>query len=616
MCGIFGFLLNRPLTEGDIALGEAGTAALRHRGPDHSDVWMDRERGVFLGHNRLSIIDLSDGSNQPMVRDGAVLTYNGEIYNYRELREELSGSGFSPSTTGDVEVLLHSWHAWGAACVQHFDGMFAFALYDNGRMHLATDPFGEKPIYWAETKDGVYFASECNPLVDLLALPFEPSAHETAAFLCLGFLPSPATGYRGLFRMPPGTWLTFTSEGRPKQTTYWAPPEPRMYAGRLAPLSESDLDLIVEALVASLKVRLRADVPLGIFLSSGVDSALTAALAAKELHADSLALTVRFEDAEVNDESEAAAAIAISLGLPHQIVHSADDPARGDPHAILDLFGEPNDNVTVAAAYQMSLAATRTQGLKVALSGVGGDEVFYGYNKYQALFRWRRWLRVDQRLRRSAAALTEGLFPGRWAGFRRMMSAGDRARFVAAKNLPVWPWLAEVPQVVEWAQDFFAGYDGVPMELAGRHVDLVHTMPGSYIPGIERGSMRASLEVRTPFLSRGLIEVTSQFDQRAFLAFGQKSVLRRILARYLPSELFDHPKRGFNYPVGRFLEGFSATPRVPGLDRSKVDRAWREKSEPWQKLNARLAILSYFMSGAAQRTTTMAPELATLSDVH
>ena len=614
MCGIFGFVLNHPLSESDIALGEAGTAALRHRGPDHSDVWIDRERGVFLGHNRLSIIDLSDGSNQPMVRDGAVLAYNGEIYNYRELRQELSGKGFSLSTTGDVEVLLQSWNAWGASCVEHFDGMFAFALYENGRMHLATDPFGEKPIYWAETKDGVYFASECNPLIDLLGLAFEPSAHDTAAFLCLGFLPSPATGYRGLYRMPQATWLTVTPEGPPKQTTYWAPPEPRSYAGRLDPLSESDLDSIVEALVDSLKVRLRADVPLGIFLSSGVDSALTAALAAKELHADSLALTVRFGDAEVDDESEAAAAIANSLGLPHQVVDSADDPARGEPHAILDLFGEPNDNITVAAAYQMSLAATHTQGLKVALSGVGGDEVFYGYNKYQALFRWRRWLRIDQRLRRPAAALTEGLFRDKWAGFRSIMSAGDRARFIAAKNLPVWPWLAEVPEVDEWAQEFFASYDGVPIEMAGRHIDLVHTMPASYIPGIERGSMRASLEVRTPFLSRRLIDVTSRFDQRAFLAFGQKSVLRRILARYLPRELFDRPKRGFNYPVGRFLEGFSDTPQVPGLDQSKVDRAWREKGEPWQKLNARLAILGHFMSGAAQRTTSMAPELATLSD--
>lgn len=205
-----------------------------------------------------------------------------------------------------------------------------------------------------------------------------------------------------------------------------------------------------------------------------------------------------------------------------------------------------------------------------------------------------------------ASMVAGGLFPGRWTQFRHMLSAGDRARFVAAKNLPVWPWLKDVPEVEDWVEGFFAEYDGMPVELISRHVDLMHTMPASYIPGIERGSMRASLEVRTPFLSRRVMDVTSRFDQRAFVAFGQKSVLRRILARYLPKELFNHPKQGFNYPVARFLERFSRTPDVRGLSNESVEYAWRRRGEPWQKVNARLAILGHFM-GASERESPISP---------
>ena len=176
MCGIFGFQLRRPLNDQDIALGRSGMASLSHRGPDHSKYWTDRDKGIFLGHTRLSIIDLSEQSNQPMVRNGAVLAYNGEIYNYKELAEQLSAEGVTLTTTGDAEVLLRSWQEWGRECVDRFDGMFAFALHEGRDTHLVTDPFGEKPMYWANVREGVYFASEPKPLVELLNLPAAFSA--------------------------------------------------------------------------------------------------------------------------------------------------------------------------------------------------------------------------------------------------------------------------------------------------------------------------------------------------------------------------------------------------------------------------------------------------------
>ena len=569
-------------------------AALHHRGPDHSSYWVDTDKGVFLGHTRLSIIDLSELSNQPMVRNGAVLAYNGEIYNYKELAEELSAQGVALTTTGDAEVLLQAWHSWGGACVDRFDGMFAFALYDGTKVHLFTDPFGEKPMYWAEAAGGVYFASEPGPLVELLNLRADFSAEEITLFLSLGFLPGVSTGYEGLKRMPPATLLTVSPDGETRMETYWSAPEPEVSTGPVKELSEKDLDFVTEALVDSLRVRLRSDVPLGIFLSSGVDSSLVAALAAKELNQDTLAFTVKFPARQVADESERAAAIARFLGLPHEVVDSLGDPEGTDPYLMFDLYGEANDNLTVIPAYQMSLTASST--LKVALSGLGGDEVFYGYNKYQFLYRVRSWLAMNEKVRRLMSAAYRDFLPRRWIPFRDLLSASTACRFIAAKNLPVWRWLSGLPHVEDSARALFPD-NGIPVELYGRHFDLTHTLPLSYIPAMERASMRASLEVRTPYLNRRLLEVISGFDQRALLAFGQKSVLRRILGRYLPKELYDAPKIGFNYPPGEFLDRFSESPRIPQLPGSKLETAWQNRRlDGWQTLGVRLVTLDHFIN--------------------
>jgi asparagine synthase (glutamine-hydrolysing) len=179
MCGIFGLFLNRPLTEADVALGRAGTVALTHRGPDGEGEWIDGERGVFLGHRRLSIIDLTEASAQPMERGGSVIAYNGEIYNFRDLRSELEGKGVDFRSSGDAEVLLQAWREWGERALDRFDGMFAFSIWDGEKAHFAVDPFGEKPLFWAETTDGVYVSSELKPLVDLLDL--KPSISDELA---------------------------------------------------------------------------------------------------------------------------------------------------------------------------------------------------------------------------------------------------------------------------------------------------------------------------------------------------------------------------------------------------------------------------------------------------
>ena len=593
MCGIFGFYLNRPLNENDLALGKSGVKALSHRGPDNSSYWVDVDNGVFLGHRRLSIIDLSDQSNQPMIRHDAVLIYNGEIYNYKELGQELSQQGVSFSSTGDTEVLLQAWHMWGAQCVNRFDGMFAFALYYNRQLHLVTDPFGEKPIYWAKTDNGIYFSSEANPLVNLLKIPAHFPPQHVAAFLSLGFLPAPHTGYANLYRMPPATRLVCLADGQINESKYWEPPQPQAYRGPVKKLSEQHLDRISDALVDSLRVRLRADVPLGIFLSSGTDSALVAALAAKELNCKTLAFTVKFPDKEVADESETASAIAKFLDLPHKVVNSQEDPVKTDPSHIFDLFGEANDNITVAAAYQMSRTAEST--LKVALSGIGGDELFYGYNKYEFLYKRRRLLSLNVKARNFMSALIpNGVGSNRLVHWTNLLSASDAGRFIAAKNIQTCRWLSKLPEFETWAQNIFS--PDIPIELLGRHFDLIHTLPSTYIPAMERGSMRASIEVRTPYLNKELLSVVSTFDQRSFIAFGQKSILRRILARYLPQELVDLPKRGFNYPMTRFLGSFFRLPEISILPDSAIEEVWQRRHQTgWQRLAIRLVILAHFI---------------------
>lgn len=594
MCGIFGFWLNRAITPEDISMGNQGISELKHRGPDNQNHWADPSQGIFLGHARLSIIDLSNQSNQPMLLDHSVLVYNGEIYNYKELAKQLQKSGTHLHTTGDTEVLLQAWLNWQDACLLKLDGMFAFALYQNNQLHLATDPFGEKPLYWAQTDAGFFFSSEPAPLVKHLKLKPDFSSEDIAAFLSLGFLPAPRTGYHQLNRLQPGTWLTYSPTQTPHIRQYWTPSPPTQYKGKVRELSENDLDTITETLVSSLQTRLRSDVPLGIFLSSGIDSALVAALTTKELNQKPLAFTVKFPDTEVADESAGAQQIANFLKLPHTIINSTQDPARTNPSIVFDLFGEVNDNITASAAYQMSTLASST--LKVALSGIGGDELFYGYNKYQMAYQWERWLNQREGIRRFFARCYPAQTFGKWRQLAALLSAKDNNLFIAIKNTNTCHWLWDIPEIDTFANQYLA--KPMPPGLMARYFDLVYTLPGSFIPAIERASMRASLEVRTPFLNRQLFETLSQFDQRAFLAFGQKSVLKRILWRYLPEDLFSFKvKKGFKYPQKTFLDNFVTTPNIQGIAQSQLNFVWQNKDNPtWRNMATRLAILDHFLN--------------------
>ena len=248
MCGVFCLFLNRPLADSDIALGRAGTTALAHRGPDGEGEWTDRKDGVFLGHRRLAIIDPSPASDQPMQRDGNVITYNGEIYNFRQLRQTLQAKGIRFQTNGDVEVIFRAWQTWLDEMFCRLDGIFAFAFWDGHRGVVATDAFGEKPLFYAETDDGLYFSSEIRPLAQLLGLP--PSMDEVtlAAYLALGFIPPPRTAFEKIRRVSAAKRLIIEHGKIVDEKTYWQPPISEIGRGPMEPLSSAHLDAVATAL--------------------------------------------------------------------------------------------------------------------------------------------------------------------------------------------------------------------------------------------------------------------------------------------------------------------------------------------------------------------------------
>lgn len=596
MCGINGFWLRRPLTEVDVSMGRKIREALFHRGPDGKGEWLDRNNGIYFGHRRLAIIDLREIAGQPMVRDGLVCSYNGELYNYQELRKELVGKGHHFETSSDTEVLLAAWQEWGEQALDRFDGMFAFALYDKGNLHLITDPFGEKPLFLVENHKGIYFSSEANSLIMSLGLQPKYTKEALSCFLALGHFPPPETGYAGLELLPPATHLVCNNGRIVHRRTYWQHPRTVLADGDVKELNERELDEISDVLVESLRRRVRADVPIGMFLSAGTDSVLLAALAAKELGIRLDCYTVSFSDGA--DESEWAVAISKQLNLHHEIIDSQEGKDwKQAPEALINLYGIPNDNLTALSVRQMC-AAVRGR-LKVALSGAGGDEIFYGYSKYYFLDRWRRLYRLPGCLFTLTRQLSTRFLPSRLNTASELLAGDGVERYLRLKNGPAMEVLKRAFADYSWHLDTLS--DDLPLSLAVREHDLYSTLPASYLAAIDRGSMRESIEVRSPFLSRRLAELAATHDQRVFLRFGRKSVLRRLVSRYLPEELLLPRKQGFVFPSKRYLAARNdRPPKLIGLDEKTIETLWRRRLEPFfDSLALRLTLIESMQDGVA-----------------
>jgi asparagine synthase (glutamine-hydrolysing) len=600
MCGIFGSFLNRPLGEIDIDRCRSGRDRLGHRGPDDRGEWIDVKGGIYLGHTRLSILDLSMAASQPMHKGKTVVAYNGEIYNFRELREDLEKHGVRFQSSGDTEVLIRGWEFWGEEVLNRIDGMFAFALWNGQHAYLCVDAFGEKQLYWAKTKEGIYVSSELGPLANVIGGSPSIDDQLLTAYLSLGYIPAPETAFPQIKRIPPATVLRISNGNIDRKRRFWDPPIGRTKGRAVRPIGEKDLDRIHEALVESLRHRLIADVPVCHFLSGGIDSPLVAALAYRELGVKLECITVAYPRGSVVSEANQASEVARLLDLNHRVIECDEDPSQVSPGAVLDFFGQPNENITVMSVYQLAKAATGA-GFKVGLTGMAGDEVFYGYAKHAFFYRFRHLYGLPEWVRIWMGTLARIL--GRPASharkFTRLIGVRDCEKYIANKNYPAIDWLRSLSSFRAWSQTIFKK-DNLPAYLKVPFFEMTQVMPNSHLIALDVGSMRASLELRTPFLCRKVVETVARFDPRCFMAFGQKNVLRRILARYLPKGIVDQPKLGFVFPFDRFIATCgNGMPRIPGLSPSIVRAAWEKRNAAfgWMRVAVRMVLLEGFMDG-------------------
>ena len=578
MCGIAGaWEPAGDRSPGALADAVAAMAAtLRHRGPDDEGEWTDAGAGVALGHRRLSIIDLSPDGHQPMVSASQryALSFNGELYNFEELRDELVARGHAFRSRSDTEVLLASCEEWGVdGALGRFNGMFAFALWDAGHraLHLARDPLGEKPLYYGRVGGALVFASE---LRALRAHPRAGAALEIdrdalSAYLRLNYVPAPHSIYRGVRKLPAGHVLTVHAgeHALAEPRCYWPLHElvAKARAGGIDPVTDEEATDRLDGLLRhSVRLRMHADVPLGAFLSGGIDSSTVVALMQAQSDRPVRTFTVGFDDRRL-DESAHARAVARHLGTDHTEIQLS-------PQAALDLvprlpaiydepFADPSQLPTTA------IAQVARQHVTVCLSGDGGDEVFGGYNRYTEGERaWRLLQRVPRPARAAAArallatpdALRSRFVPPakaqKLAGLLRVGSAAD----VYTALVSAWDDPDSV--VVDGSEprsvpvELPAGLDGLGERMM--FLDSLSTLPDEMLAKVDRASMSVGLEARVPLLDPRLVEQAWSLPTDMRIRDGQgKWLLRQVLYRYVPAEMVERPKAGFDPPVAEWLRG-------------------------------------------------------------
>jgi asparagine synthase (glutamine-hydrolysing) len=568
MCGIAGFFsldgrARRP--DGD-ALLMRQARKLYHRGPDAQQVF--NGPGVGLAHARLAIIDLSTGANQPMSDDDGKIqvVFNGEIYNFQDLRRELEGLGFRFKTHSDTEVIVKGYQAWGIDMVKRLRGMFAIALWDetNDRLVLYRDRVGKKPLCYGIFDGTLVFASEIKGILVWPGVPREPDLDAINDYLTYQYVPSPATAFQGIFKLPPAHFLVVERGKAPRSECYYQLPSPRQ-AGPARPLPELHEELI-HHLREATRLRLIADVPLGAFLSGGVDSSAVVAMMALESSRPVKTFTIGFEE-QGYDERAFAQAVAKRYATDHH-----EYVVRPDAMAILPTivyhYGEPYADSSAIPTYYVSQIA-REQ-VTVALNGDGGDESFLGYPRYTNL---REWMNaghlpipvrstIDRLVRKVPSSWRRGL-PGRAIEY----AASQLGDLPSRKYERAITYFSDAAKESIYAasmrghlarssldvlDNYFAQSSTIP---AGAAWADIHTyLPDDLLVKVDIASMARSLECRSPFLDHVLMEWAASLPESVKLQGNEtKALLKQALEPYLPRDLLYRPKMGFGVPVDIWL---------------------------------------------------------------
>ena len=546
---------------------------IAHRGPDAAGLWNheDDRVSVHFGHRRLSIIDLTTAADQPFTKQGLTLIYNGEIYNYKELRAELTGRGVRFVTSSDTEVVLEAWRAWGAQALRRFRGMFVFALADTatGELVVARDPLGIKPLYYLPRGDGVIFASELKALLAAVGSELRIEPGTLVASMLYYWVPEERCAIDGVRKLPAGSWARFRPDGTSEIHSYW---RVRDVAAEAAAGPAADLQSVIEESVAA---HLVADVPVSSFLSGGLDSSIVTVLAHRAVSdVDAYTITFRPEDQKLEampDDAVYARRVAAQFGVRLHEIEISPDIVSLLPRMV-DILDEPIGDPAAINTLLMCEAA-RTRGVKVILSGMGADELFGGYRKHLACVVASRYGRLPGPVRASARFAVDrlpvsiggrGLRYPRWA--KRFMTFADlpeEARFRRSYTLYDPEDLAGLVApdlggaVAEVIEQHRAIYDDNELDDEVSRMCLADSrlfMAGLNLAYTDRASMAASVEVRVPFVD--LIVAQAAFSipgSEKIRGRTQKAVLKDAAENWLPAEIVQRPKASFGAPLRAWI---------------------------------------------------------------
>ena len=573
MCGISGFLLAGgapPARELEARLW-AMLGNLRHRGPDDEGVWTDGRAG--LAHARLSIIDLSPAGHQPMASADASawITYNGEVYNFAEIRSELDALGYRFRSRSDTEVIVNGWHAWGPKILSRLRGMFALAIWDrrSGRLILARDRLGKKPLYYAARADALLFGSEIKALLAWPGMHRTPDLAAIDRYLSFGYVPGPDTAFLGIRKLPAAHYLVIETRpdgslGEAELVRYWSLPE--IGGGRRQrPVEELQRELVAQ-LEEAVRLRLIADVPLGAFLSGGVDSSAVVAMMARVGSGRVKTFSIGFSAKEY-DETRFARMVAKRYATDHRELVVEPDAVTVLPRLAWH-YDEPFADPSAIPTYYVAELARRE--VTVALNGDGGDECFLGYPRYKAMHYLSR---IDAMPDWSRKALQRflGLAPRR--AQRHLQIPRIRAVLRAPRDQPGRRYAAALVSFTEQdkkdcygeamqdqprcaALDLLEPYFEEVSGLVGgaNRADLHTYLPDDLLVKVDVASMAHGLEARSPLLDHAFVEWAVALPERVKIEQGvSKALFKSAMAPYLPAELLRRPKMGFSCPIDHWL---------------------------------------------------------------